>query len=791
MIRRLALALLLAGATVAPAFARTRPGVEISPLHPLPPGAPRPSAPVEIAWDSLGVPHIAAQTRLDAYFGLGVALTQDRLFQMDYLRRRARGDAASMLGNEALRADGFVRLLGLSAAADRFAAQQPAGAYATQLMDRFADGVNAGIALLPSLLPEYRATGAKPRAWHRSDTIAMILAQGLTLDFDTGEIEEAQRRASWPAARWAEWQHDEPWVRYATIEGVTVRDSARAMPRAPGTQGGVAPSPSQSQALAAARAFLGDDDESRRQASNAWVVGGARSAGGKPMLANDPHLDLTTPSIWYCAHLLVADSLDVAGVLVPGVPFITSGRNAHVAWGITALGADVVDFTTELLSPDGRSALAGDAWVPMTRKSLGLRYKLGPLSLPVPVARRTTRHGVVLMDEEKGRRGYAVRWAPLERDSFDCGFFGAEESRTADEMRARLRHAATPTLNVVLADDSGHIAYQTIGAIPRRAAPLSSTPAPGWDAAADRWRGLVPADSLPAASDPARGYFVTANNAPCLSCASWVGDYSVAEYRARRIAELLDAGASHPLTLDDMARIQLDTQSPDAREFLPRLLLLARRDASAAVPRVAQALALLEAWDRNADRESVGATLFRAWWGRLAAHTPTIQHRGLWARALDGATRADWWDDAKTPARETAPGVCAASLREALAALSTRFGGDMTHWRYGAAHRAHFEHPLDGKNGFAGAEIESAGDPHSVRHGNSQLPANVRSTHASSWRVLVDLAEPGLLHVSVPPGNGAVADPAMLQRWADGHYATLEMRLPAGGARRADLRLAP
>lgn len=774
---------------------RAPPRVGISPLHPVPGGAPRPSAPVEIAWDSLGVPHIEARTRLDAYYGLGVALAHDRLWQMDYLRRRARGDGASMLGNDALRADGFVRLLGLSAAAERFAARQPDGAYSTQILDRFADGVNAGIALFPELSPEYHATGSRPRPWQRSDTIAMILAQGLTLDFDTSEIEESQRRARLSFAKWSEWTRYEPWVRYATIEGRTIAHprASDAAPRSAGSPHGMREAPAAPIAgLAAARAFLGADDDLRRQASNAWVVAGNRAASGKPLLANDPHLDLTTPSIWYCAHLFVADSLNVAGVLVPGVPLITSGRNAHVAWGITALGADVVDYTTELLSPDGTGYRVGDAWQPLARNSLGLRYKLGPLSLPVPVSRRMTRDGVLLMDDMQGRRGYAVRWAPLESAEFDCAFLGAEDARSADELRLRLRHAATPTLNLVAADDAGHIVYQTLGLLPRRDHPAAATPAPGWIAPI-AWQGFLPADSLLATADPVRGYLVSANNAPCLACDSR-GDYSIAEYRARRIAELLDA-ETVPMTLADMARIQLDVQSPDAREFLPRLLAVAG-DGENATPRERQAIDRLTHWDRNTDCASIGATLFRAWWGRLASHTPAVAHRGLWARVLEGNAQNDWWDDPATPARETGPGVVSASLREACDALAARFGADMSRWQYGAAHRAHFAHPLEGRAArFAGSDIDSPGDPHSVRQGSSGLPSSVRSTHASSWRVLVDLADPEVLQMCLPPGNGApaaaVADTAMLQRWAGGVYAPLHLRMPAGAARINDLRIAP
>ncbi len=782
--RRLTACALVLAASVAVAHAAPRPRAEISPFVPVPAGAPRPDAALQIAWDSLGVPHIAAATRLDAYFGLGVALAHDRLFEMDYLRRRARGESASMLGNAALRADGFVRLLGLGAAADRFAAAQPADAWSTRILDRFTDGVNAGMALWPSPPAEYRACGASPRPWRRADIIALVLAQGLTLDFDTGELEEAARRAAWPLARWAEWTRHEPWVRYASVEGRTVTQSLPPLAGALPPRGAADDASPGGDGYAAARAFLGPDDDARRQASNAWVVSGARAAGGKPLLANDPHLDLTAPSIWYCAHLHVDDSLDVAGVLVPGVPFIASGRNAHVAWGITALGADVVDFTTELISPDKRAVLRDGAWVPMQRAPLGLRYKLGPLSLPVPVARRLTPGGVLLTDDSGGRRGYAVRWAPLERATFDCSYFGIEDVRSVAELRARLRGAETPTLNVVAADDAGHIAYQTIGLIPRRDAPPLDTPAPGWVAPV-AWRGFVPFDSLPAVMDPARGYCVTANNAPALDCA-WLGDYSVPEYRARRVAELLEQ-APAAMTLDDMARIQLDTQTPDAREFLPAMLALAERTTPGARER--QALDLLRAWDRDATQESVGETLFRAWWGRLAAHTPALAHRAVWARALDGQAQADWWDDPATAARETAPQVCATALREACDKLAASYGGDLTRWHYGPAHRARFAHPLDSSDRTWGAEIASAGDPHSVRHGNSQLPASPYSTHAASWRLLVDLSTPNELRCVLPPGNGATPDPAMLRRWADGRYATLTLAMPTDATAR--LRLAP
>jgi penicillin amidase len=785
------------------------------------------SAPVSVAWDTLGVPHIRAASLEDLYCALGYVTAHDRLWQMDLLRRRVLGDASELLGNGALRSDGAVRILGTRAWVEHAAlALDHAPSSSVRAIDAFVRGVNAYLTQMARTKrrpAEYRTLHAEPSPWKRSDTIAIILGQGLTLDFDTAEIEWAASRDAIGVPRRAEMDRYEPLVRYNTVEGddrVSDTRSSRAT-SSPGDSGALPSHTSQTSDQRVARTShvrgtqisgtsnRGDtpDDltpgtspprDEERQASNAWAVAGRLSASGKPLLANDPHLDLTTPPIWYAVHLVVPDTLDAAGVMVPGVPLIISGRNRHAAWGITALEADVVDYTCEMLSPDGRQYLVGSRWESLGTMPLGLRYKAGPLHIPVPgVHRRVTRHGPLLLTDRDGRRGYAVRWAPLELPTLDLTAFGLERARSVNELRARVRHIQSPTLNVIMADDDGHIAYQAVGLLPRRVAPATAGPKPGWLTGAE-WKGWLPVDSLPAATDPARGFLVTANNRPSRRGA-YVAGYDLSEYRARRIAELL---ASHrgPMTLDDMARVQLDVQTPDAREFLDAMLArvcgASHVREGAYADRYARALDVLARWDRRANVESAGQTIFRAWFNQLRHDCPAARRSGLLARMLRDATQYDWWDDPATPERESAEVALARAFTRACDALDVLLGPDPERWTYGAAHRAHFAHALEQtRAGFRGPSVGVAGDPSSVRHGSSALPGNPDFGHSASWRMLVDLGDPEAMRVILPPGNaGDASSPYarnMLERWVRGEYATLRLAMPEAAARAAALTLAP
>jgi penicillin G amidase len=733
-------------------------------------------APATITTDVWGVPHVRAQNLSDLYFAWGFVSARDRLWQMEFGRRSASGTLSDWFGNRALRGDGGAQLFELATRARRAWEEDRRVPRVALALERYAQGINAYIAMCRSgARPwpvEFARVGRRPADWNPSDAFLYLLAQGVLLDLSIPELAEAETlRARGPGWYERRRRFETDWL-YTTIPDSAAsrlygRPSRPRLPGQPfpdGTSTGwrLTPLPFE----AARDPELG--------ASNVFAVGPARSVSRAPMLANDVHLSLTAPGPFYAVHLSVQDTVEATGGCVPGLPIIVSGRNRTAAWGITSLGADVIDVYADTLSRDGRSVRWRGGWVPIREGEYTMRFHALGLALPpFGQKRRYTPHGPVLVYDRKRRIALAMRWTALDGHPSLRRLIGLERSIDATELGARVRTIVMPTLNVMAADVQGHVRYQTVGAVPRRRFDAGYGVLPG--DGRHEWSGLIPADSMPAWDVPAQGFAANGNNLPVgspypedLPRYDWVHD------RAARMATRLSGDAQ--ITLEDMRSIQNDVFSRAAQRLVPRMLVCADSMRAALSDTARAALDTLRAWDDLCLRDRVAPTLFRAWLGAFLRRSNLTDVPGLAVAALDGRA-----PDALRQPRRDAPERAAVATTEALKIaireLRLKLGPDLSTWTWSRAHRARFQHPLAWRDpALDPPTVPVDGDNSTPCVGPSRLPGDVFVVFGPSWRHLVDLAADSSWAV-IPPGNTGNPDHRLdhLQRWASHRYVPLLM----------------
>ncbi len=762
------------------------------------------AAAAEVVTDRWGIPHLRARDLSDLYLLWGFVTARDRLWQLECTRRAARGHLYEWAGNSTLEADGGAQLFRLGERAAAIWARERRDPATREPLERYAAGVNAYLALCRrGAAPwprEFARVGHRPEDWRPEDSVLLLLGMGVTLDLDLPELREARelRRhdAAWIAARR---RFEGRWI-YDTIPDSVARrlyagDLAPLRPAADAPRAGL-PAGLAERAAAALAAFAPPrDDDGASRASNAFAVGPSRSASGAPLFANDPHLALATPGPFYVVHVSVPGVVDAAGACIPGLPAIVSGRNRDCAWGVTALSADVVDVYADTLSADGRRVRWNGGWADVVERPFDLRFRFLGLSVPPPgQTRRYTPHGPVVSFDRKHHLALSVRWSAFEDGRVTlAAMLGVERSRDAREVARRFATLVTPTLNLIVADRGGHVRYQACGLLPRRARAPAPGPLPG--DGAHEWTGFVATERMPAWDVPAGGVVVNANNRPVgPAFPDPLPRYDWAHDRALRIAQRL--GGDPSITLADLRSVQNDVRSTMASRLVPRLVACADSARGTLGPRARAALDTLRGWDFEARRDRVAPTLWRAWYAALARRWGL---EGLPARllaTLDGEAR-------ETPAlarvSERPARGAAAALDSALVDLARLLGPDLSTWRWGRAHRAHFPREIAGwypdEPGWRTASVAVDGDNSTPCVAPSRLPRSIEVVHGPAFRHLVDLAVGDSSLAVIPPGN--VPDDAPSAReltrlWAGHGYVPLFLEGPRIDAVAAGrLRLTP
>jgi len=712
---------------------------------------------IRIERDAHGIPTIVAADPLDAYYGLGVVHAQDRLWQLETHRRIGAGRTAEAFGAAALETDRFLRALGVRRAAEAQWAQAAPGT--RQVVEAYAAGINAVVAQGgQARAPEFLVLGLQPGRWEPADTFAwaIMMAWDLGGNWNT-ELLRLRLALKLPVERIEQLLPPYPGDAVpATADYAALYRSLGLGPEkvAALTRGFEAAPPSGVEGVG----------------SNNWVLAGSRTTTGAPLLANDPHLKLSAPALWYFARLK-APGLDVAGATMPGLPFVVLGQNADIAWGFTNTGPDVQDLYLEQPDPaDAKRVRTPRGFAPLEVASDTIRVKGGA---DVPITLRRSRHGPIVSDAGSmgdvlgAKPGFllALRWTALDPDSDPVAVgLAVQAARNVDQFFAATRGLVAPMQNMVVADRDGRIGVISPGRVPVRGPEHDlggRVPAPGWDTRYD-WVGYIPADETPRRRDPAIGWIATANQRitepgyPHHLTHEWA-----LPYRQQRIEQVLESRPKH--SLQELAALQMDGRSLAMAKLLPWLKRAAEAQAGAH-PLGAAALAKLEGFE--ADMAADRAAPLIAWaWQRQLARAVFADDAGdaLWDKSLSGRTFQDaleavlarddtsWCDDRGTPAAETCAVQAATALARALDELAARHGTDMAAWRWGDAHVARSEHRPFSRapvlNRLFELRTPVGGDTHTVKAMRVSLREDKLTgdlyhvDHSASLRAVYDLAD--------------------------------------------------
>jgi penicillin G amidase len=653
---------------------------------------------VRLERDAHGIPSIHADSLRDAYFGLGVAHAQDRLWQLETHRRIGAGRLAEVFGPGALEADRFLRALGVRRTA---ALQWKALPEASrQLLQAYAGGINAVLKdEMRARPPEFIILGIQPELWDPVDSLAwaIMMAWDLGGNWQT-ELLRLRMSLRLPMASINQlippYPGETPLVStdYAELFRSLNLDANAAVTTSWQRLPDIAP-----------------ESGIEGVGSNNWVLSGKLSTTGKPLLANDPHLKLSAPALWYFARLIVPN-LKVAGASLPGVPGIVLGQNEHIAWGFTNTGPDVQDLYIEQIDPqDPKRYRTPEGWANFEIGSETLKVK-GQADVVMQV--RRTRHGPVISDAgttadvlgPKNNPAYvlAMRWTALDADIDPVAPGTLMQSATSvAKFFDATRGWVAPMQSMVVADQAGHIGMIAPGRVPLRKPDndlKGHVPSPGWDARYD-WAGWVPTDATPREVDPARGFIATANQRivdkdyPHYLTSDWA-----LPYRQFRIEDMLRAQGQHSMA--DMAKMQADVKSLAVPKLLPHLLL-----AQSDHPLTGAALAQMGAFDGQMTAHSAAPLIFWAWQRQLARGIfmddagAALWERGLSTRSFQDALEdvlkrndGNWCDNIDTMPRETCPQQRDAAFARALTELQQTQGNDPATWRWGRAHQMRAEH---------------------------------------------------------------------------------------------------
>jgi penicillin amidase len=749
------------------------------------------SGPVTIEIDDRGIPTIRAATAEDALFGQGYAHARDRLWQMDWQRRVGAGRLSEILGPRALPADRLLRTIGFRRAAE--SALAGLSDQTRRALEAYARGANACLAAEKARSAEFALLRTRPEPFTAVDSLTW--AKMMAWDLAQNARDEI-RRAAYVARVGPERAAqlfpavpatptillDEEWLAGSGDGRRKTEDEERGPSRSSSpvsrlTSGGTWQQLGAAFDAVAALGLTGED-----LGSNSWVVSGARSTTGKPLLANDPHLGLKTPSVWYIARL-EAPGLSVIGATLPGVPGVIIGHNARIGWAFTSIEPDVQDLYVERVDPaDPSRYFFRGAWKSFETRVETIRVR-GAADVALTV--RSSLHGPLVTDVLTGadRLGapVALRWTGIDpEDTTAEALLGYGRAGNWEEFLAAARRFRAPAQNVLYADVDGHIGYTATGAIPIRQRGDGSLPVSG--AGEDEWIGTIPFEKLPRVLDPPRGFLVAANNRvassryPYLITADWPEPY-----RAMRITELIQK--ADRLSPEAFASIQLDEVSNQVRELLPLLL-----DAKPSGPPERDALERLSRWDGSFAADSVAASIYAAWYSALSAMpedelgeaTPgNVRSRFLIGALSSGSA---WCDDVRTPARETCADFKAAALSRALALLRGKLGADPAAWQWRRLHVAREPHDVFDRVPFLGSffslEARHGGDASTVNVGAYRRDGTFVMTAGPSYRQVFDFSDLTKSRFVIPTGqSGNVFDARyrdQLPLWLEGRYLTPE-----------------
>lgn len=722
---------------------------------------------VKVQFQDYAIPHVFASNEHDLFFTQGFLHAQERLWQMESMRRFLSGRIAEILpfrAREAAQNDYFMRLIGVRQAVIDTEAMLDEQVRAH--LRSYAGGVNRYIERCGKKLPwEFRLLRYSPEPWQPLDS--MTIAKGFALLLSTALytrlhlIALANQLAHQPEKLRALWPAES-----ADRASITTAVWSAAQGLWHFTNGNWSQNPW----------------HSAGHGSNNWAVAANRSTTGHAILCNDPHLRFALPAMFYLMKLRAdGTGYDASGASMPGLPYIQLGHNREIAWGVTAALCDDAELYREKLHPVDPSLYQGvDSWQPFSRRQeiIGVR---GRSALKRTI--RATRHGPVISDYDKTQKQdevLALRWTAHEPSQEFLSVYGINQARNWSEFRAALSQHGAPCLNYVYADRSNNIGYALAGKIPIRAAANTRLPVEGWRIEND-WCGFIPFAELPRVYNPPEGMVASANNRIVNNNHSTLAQFAEPPHRIRRISDLLQADKR--LSTRDMAAIQMDAVSLHAKELLETLATDLHRTA-VEFPALAKVVEQLLAWDGSCHADSTEAALFHVWHQRLMANLlmPSLGEnvfRGyieILNQCIEPLEHIFAEADSHWFTARSRRDVVSLSLREAVDDLRRRLGANVGRWTWGRLHRLMLRHPL-GRHAPLGCvvnlgPIASPGDGMTINAGNYQHSNPYDHYIGAALRMIVDTGQWHQSGFILPGGqSGHPASPHyrdQLELWRQG-----------------------
>ena len=743
---------------------------------------------VDVYRDNMGVPHIHATTSHDLFFAEGYVHAQDRFWQMDAWRHIGSGSLSEMFGKGQVSTDAFLRTLGWQETAQQeYALLSPDS---KAILDAYTDGVNAYLknhngtalsleyAVLKLLSPDYKIAPWTP---------VNSLTWGKAMAWDLrGNMDEEIERAVLLKTLTPQ-QIDQLFPPYPSDHPVIVNKVGNGTSASSATQDATQfKIPDATLSTLEKNASLLDTalgPASDGIGSNSWVVSGLLTSTGKPILANDPHLEIQMPSIWYQVDLHCMPKSDqcpyeVAGFSFAGVPGVIIGHNDKIAWGFTNTGPDVMDlFIEKVNSANSNQYMRNGQWVNFQTRTETINV-VGDKPLTITV--RSTDHGPIISDTYgplentntdnapdfvpfKDRAGIqlpdqyviALEWTALKPSTPFEAVWGFNKAQNWDDFRNAAKNFHVPAQNLIYADTSGNIGYQMPGDVPIRKSGDGRFPVPGWTGQYD-WTGFIPFDQLPYTYNPSEGYIVTANNQvapnnyPYFITADW--NYG---FRANRIVNMIKSAPSK-IDIANIQKMQGDDYDSNAETFVPLL----QQMSSQFTGNDAAALNLLKNWDYQAKSDSAPAAIFEAFWSHLLSNTfDDDVPKKYWPddssqwnetmRNLAKNPTDPFWDDKTTKNMvETRGDIIKKSWGEAVSELEGKYGSDMTKWSWGEMHTATFQNQTLGITGIGLIDSLFNRGPFPTSGGNNIVNATAWAnvgqdytiTDLPSMRMIVDMS---------------------------------------------------
>lgn len=695
---------------------------------------------VVVTRDEKGVPHILAKTDADLYRAQGYVQAQDRLFQMDLARRQASGRLAEVVGDKAISTDKLFRTFSLRKAAEL--SYEGYGDHAKEVLAWYAEGVNAFIEEVRTtkkLSYEFALLGYEPEEWSPVDSLTI----GKYMAYDLGGKWQPQAFRHWAFNEYPEDQAKELLITYP--------ENAESIIAA-----------NKQYPIEIAGRFLPELSPEEFNGSNNWVVSGEKTASGKPLVADDPHLGLSTPSIWYQMHLQSPEQ-NVEGVIFAGIPGIILGNNEQIAWGVTNVGPDVQDLYIEVPHPTEKGKYRYDEqWEQAEIRDETIKVKNGE---DIPFEVIVTRHGPIISDiiysEQKPKAQLSMQWTALEPTTELEAIMEMNKATNWESFETALEKFHAPAQNFVFASTDGTIAYKANGRIPIRKQGDAQLAVPG-DSSDYGWTGYIPYDELPRVVNPKEGFIATANNEIVDSSYPYhITKFWAQPYRYERIVEVLREGDN--FTAEDMMQLQMDQKNLYAAEFLQSMISSVEKvDTNRAFE---ESLTALKKWDQIDSKESIAPLIFHKWMKQLqidmfrdampkdvyalmpgkAQITDELLRKGYAGESsvwLDKKQGVDQW--------------VYTAFNNALKDIANEFGDKQSKWAWGNFHQLTFPHPL----ASASPLLERFLNPPRQPIGGSNITVQAAAfkddgsvNHGASWRFVADLADLTKTYHIVGPGQ--------------------------------------